>query len=261
VPPLHHDVHPGSGPYLLLVHGMLASRAQWLENLQALSKVATPIVTELLGHGRSPSPEDPDAYTPDRYVEEFERLRARLGAERWIVCGQSLGAALTLRYALVHPERVIAQVFTNSNSALAEAGWSEAVRPVMEALARRLEAEGRAALEAMPIHPARSRRMPPEVKRALVEDARLHDPRGVALTGLYTVPGSSVRERVAQNRVPALLVCGAEEERFAPHREFAERTMPRLEVVAARAGHAVNAEAPRVFNDAVAEFLRRARAG
>jgi pimeloyl-ACP methyl ester carboxylesterase len=237
---------------------MLASRAQWLLNLDALAEISRPVVVELLGHGRSRSPEDPAAYRPEGYVDAFERIRAELGTERWLVCGQSLGAALTLRYALDHPERVMAQVFTNSNSALAEEGWRDLARAAMEAQARALEASGAEALEAIPIHPSRSRRMPPGVQKALVEDCALHDPRGIALTGLQTVPDSSVRPRVAQNRVPALLVCGEREKRFAAHRAYAERAMPRLEVVGAHAGHAVNIEAAEAFNAAVTDFVRRA---
>ncbi len=258
---LHFDAHAGSGPYLLLVHGMLASRAQWLANLAALARVCRPVVVELYGHGRSPAPEDPGAYHPDAYVAEFERIRTALGVERWAVCGQSLGAALTLRYALECPDRVIAQVFTNSNSALAEAGWAPSVRTGMAAVAKAVEARGRAALDAMPIHPSRATRLPADVKAALVADCALHDPVGVARTGLYTVPDSSVRERFPATRVPTLLVCGEREERFAAHRRFAEAALPSLRVVALDAGHAVNAEASAGFDAAVAAFLSGARAG
>ncbi|MGH7804415.1 MAG: alpha/beta fold hydrolase, partial [Candidatus Binatia bacterium] len=75
----------------------------------------------------------------------------------------------------------------------------------------------------------------------------------------WTLPDSSVRERIGENRAPTLLVVGERETRFAPHREFVERTMPALEVVRLEAGHAVNLEAPRGFEDAAAEFLRRPR--
>jgi pimeloyl-ACP methyl ester carboxylesterase len=231
---------------------MLASRAQWRLNLDALGEVSRPVVVELLGHGRSCSPEDPAAYRPESYVAAFESIRESLGVERWVVCGQSLGAALTLRYALEHPERVVAQVFTNSNSALADERWSELIRAAMQTQAQAIEARGREALEAMPIHPRHSRRMPPDVKQALVDDSALHDPRGVLLCGLYTVPDSPVR-------VPALLVCGEREKRFAPHRDYAEKTMPELEVVSVDAGHAVNIEAADPFNAAVTDFIRRAR--
>jgi pimeloyl-ACP methyl ester carboxylesterase len=255
--PLHYQVHPGGGPHLLLVHGMLASRAQWLANLPALARVATPVVVELLGHGRSPSPADPSAYTPGAYVEGFEAIRRELGCERWFVCGQSLGAALTLRYALERPERVVAQVFTNSNSALADESWRAAVVPAMQAMARALAERGRAAFERMPIHPKNARRLPPDVQKALVEDCALHDPAGIALTGLHTVPDSSVRTRFAETKIPTLLVCGTREARFAEQRLFAEQALPSLHVVPANAGHAVNAEASPMFDRAVAEFLRR----
>src|SRR5690349_10998236 len=94
-PRLHRDVHEGRGPFVLLVHGMLSGRSQWRPNLAAIATVARPVVVELWGHGRSPSPQDPDLYHPDGYVREFERIRVELGIERWLVCGQSLGGSLT----------------------------------------------------------------------------------------------------------------------------------------------------------------------
>ena len=33
----YYEVHEGNGPYLLMIHGMLSSRAQWTRNLAALS--------------------------------------------------------------------------------------------------------------------------------------------------------------------------------------------------------------------------------
>jgi proline iminopeptidase len=39
-------------------------------------------------------------------VEDIERLRRRLGVERWTVFGGSWGSTLALAYAIAHPERV-----------------------------------------------------------------------------------------------------------------------------------------------------------
>jgi pimeloyl-ACP methyl ester carboxylesterase len=252
---LHFDVHGSGGPYLLMVHGILSSRAQWTDNIPALSEFCRPVVVELLGHGRSPSPEDTSLYAPDGYVRQFEELRVELEAERWLICGASLGAALTLRYALDFPDRVIGQVFTNSMSALAAPGWREAVQPVMQAQAERLARDGRGAIANHPLNPARASRIPAAVRDALVADSLLHDPSGVALTGLHTVPGSSVRERITANRVPTLLVAGEREERFREYRLYAEEHMPQLTVVGFDAGHAVNAEMPAEFNREVSRFF------
>ena len=256
---LHCDIYDGQGPFLLLVHGALSGRAQWHSNLAALRRVARPVVIELWGHGRSPAPEDPELYDPAAYVRAFEEIRVACGAERWCVCGQSLGAALTLRYALDHPEQCSAHVFTNSVSALGDSDWVARTRAAAAGLADAIEQGGRQLIERIPIHPARATRLPPAAHRALLADAALLDPHGVARTFRYTVPNSSVRERVVENRVRTLLICGERETRFRPHREFAERTMPHLEVVGIDAGHAVNLEAAEAFDAAVCGFLGRQR--
>lgn len=254
---LHCDVHEGRGPFLLLVHGALSGRSQWHPNLAALRRVARPVVIELWGHGRSPSPEEAALYQPEAYVRAFDDTRAALGVERWFVCGQSLGAALTLRYALDHPERCIAHVFTNSISALGDMEWVRRTQESAGALADAIEQGGREVIDRIPIHPARATRIPPVAQRALLEDAALLDPRGVARTFRYTVPNSSVRERATENRVPTLLVCGERETRFHAHREFAARTMPHAQIVGVDAGHAVNLEAADAFDAVVCEFLGR----
>lgn len=254
-PHLYHEVHGSRGPFLLLVHGMLSSRAQWMLNIEALSAFCRPVVVELFGHGRSPTPDDADAYAPERYVAEFEALRRSLGVERWLICGQSLGAALTLRYSLDCGERVIAQAFTNSNSALADEAWRERVIPLMAAQARHLRHVGRAALVGHPLNPVRGKRLPTMAQAALVADYALHTPEGIAATGLYTVPDSSVRDRASAISVPTLLVTGKREKGFDEARAYAERTVPGIRVVGLDAGHAVNLEAAAEFNEAVGSFF------
>lgn len=254
----YFEVHPGAGPLLLLVHGMLSSRAQWAPNLAALRSVARPVVVELFGHARSPAPTSPEPYHPDAYLGAFERIRAQLGAERWLVCGQSLGAALTLRYALRFPERVIAQVFTNSNSALSDPAWEERIRRGVDRIDEEVAREGRAALERMPVHPRHSRRLPAPLREALVADAELHSPEGIARTMRFTVPPSSVRDRIEQLRVPTLLALGTREGRFAEDAKFAREKIAGLEVLELDAGHAVNLERAAEFDRGVVDFFARA---
>jgi pimeloyl-ACP methyl ester carboxylesterase len=255
----HYDLHDGNGPFLLMVHGFLSSRAQWQLNLPALSQVSRPVVVELWGHGRSPSPDDLQCYHPDAYVAFFDALRQRLGAEQWLVCGQSLGAALTLRYVFTHPSRVIAHVFTNSNAGLADTEWLRARRQSAAEQADAIEREGRSAVERIPVHPRHARRLPTDVHQALLADSALHTPLGIARTLRYTTPAAPVRDRVGENRVPTLLVCGERERRFADKCEFVESAMPHLQVVRTPGGHAVNIETAGEFNTAVLAFLRQYR--
>lgn len=254
---LTHTVYPGSGPPLLLVHGFLTGPAQWRPNLAALAVVSTPVTVSLWGHAGAPSPADAHAYDPDTYVAEFESLRKHLGAERWLLVGYSLGAGLTLRYAFTHPERVIAHAFTNSTSALADAAQQAAWSAGAEQSAQGIEAGGRAAMERIPVHPCHARRLPADTYRALTADTARHDPVGIANTLRHTNPRASVRQRLTDNLRPALLLCGARERRFQPHRAVAAEVMPQLEIADIDAGHGVNMEAPEAFNAALSAFVQQ----
>lgn len=249
------EVHPGSGPFLLLVHGFLSSRAQWRPNLAALGKVCRPVVLELLGHGRSPAPQRAAAYTPEGYVAALEAIRRSLGIERWFICGYSLGGALTLRYALAHPGRVIGQMFTNSMSAFAGAKLARQWAVGAEREGERIASGGLAAIERIAVHPRNARRLPQDIHRALVADAALLKPLGIANTLRFTTPFASVRDAVCDNRVPSLLACGRFEKRFQPHRAFAKANMPHLQVVDLDAGHAVNMQDAAGFNRAACAFI------
>ena len=255
-PRLSVEVHDGDGPPIFLLHGMLSSRLQWRANLAALARVARPVVFELWGHGRSPAPADPAEYAVARYVDEFERVRTELGAQRVFVCGQSFGAGPVLRYALDHPARVIGAVFTNSLSALSPPGELAARR---RASADDVETRGLPAIEAMPFHPRHATRLAPAVRDALVAAASAVDPRAVALAIRHGLAGTSVRDDLERIAVPTLLVNGLRERGFQPMRDEAARRIPGLEVVDLPAGHAVNLEDPAGFDAAATGFVARHR--
>jgi pimeloyl-ACP methyl ester carboxylesterase len=253
---LYFEEHAGEGPHLLLLHGFLSSRAQWRLNLAGFAAFSRPVVVELWGHGRSPAGPSPEHYRPDGYLRELERIRAAVGAERWLVCGQSLGASITLRYSLEHPERVIAQVFTNSNSALAtETQVRERLRDAAGAI-EEIETVGHPAIERLRVHPKHAKRLPEAVKEELVDDARILSPQAVADSYRYLNPIATVRDRAHEIAVPTMLACGRYEKRFAEARRFAEATIPDLETVDLDAGHAVNIEAAEAFDRHAGEFLR-----
>jgi len=248
---LYYELHGTQGPHLLMVHGLMSSRAQWIPNLKAFTEFCRPVIVELFGHGRSPSPENPEAYFPENYVREFEIIRQEAGLENWFVCGQSLGAALTLRYSLLHPERIKAQIFTNSLSALSDAGENEN----MERLVRLMLQGGRGALDRFPLNPSRSRFLDPEINKALVEDINLIDVEGFANNLLHLIPKCSVRNLLREITVPTLLVAGKFDKQFSLLMPIALKNIPALKFIELDGGHAVNIDAADRFNEAVREFI------
>jgi len=254
---VHWTEHPGRGPVLLLVHGFLSSSAQWLPNLGALGEVCRPVTLDLWGHGNSPSPSSPAAYSVDAYIAQLDTIRATLGVERLFLCGYSLGAGITIGYTLANPARMYGHVFTNSSSGLADAETIAAWQRISGTAAERIRTGGIKAIEAIPVHPRHATRLPKDVHDALLRDAARVSPDGVANTLLYTNPGVSMRARLNENTVPALLAFGRHEERFRDKRDYAARVMPMLEIVELDAGHGVNMEDATGFNRAVTAFIRK----
>ena len=253
---LYWEAHPGHGPCLLLVHGFLMSREQWRLNLESLARVCRPVVVELWGHGRSPAPDDAAAYHPDAIVAQLETIRRRLGESQWMVCGYSLGAGLTLRYALDYPERITAQVFTNSTSALAEPAQQDMWREQGLASRDRIIAEGIPAIDRIAVHPRHARHLPDTVKVPLLADAARHTPLGIANVMAHTTPAISIRSRIMNNTCPTLLIQGLRETRFSPFALYALEHMPVLGHAGLDTGHGVNMEDAAGFNQTLATFIR-----
>lgn len=252
---LHVEVEAGgTGPYLLLVHGFLSSRAQWRANLEGLKSFCRPVLVELWGHGRSPAPDDPTAYLVASYVNAFDTIRRDLGINRWLVCGQSFGAGLTIRYAHQHSAHVAGQIFTNSMSALSAPGERDDEAGRLKR-ADALEQGGSVALEALRFHPRFATRFPSDVKRELLDDVAQISLAGVANAVRYTTPQLSVTDCLGDLTVPTLLVNGRWEKSFQPLRDRAAELQPSLAVIDLEGGHSINIEAAEQFNNAVARFV------
>lgn len=95
----------GSGPAALLLHGIPAAHGLWRRVVDRLADRYTCVAPDLPGLGESP-PLPGGSHDPDDVAAELERLRARLGVERWSVAGHDAGATVAVHYAAAHPERV-----------------------------------------------------------------------------------------------------------------------------------------------------------
>lgn len=96
----------GSGPVVILIHGIATSSVSWQAVVPLLSSKFTVITIDLLGFGQSPKP-DWKHYTIEEHVASIERTINRLGlGEPFILAGHSLGSLLACRYAAEHPSKV-----------------------------------------------------------------------------------------------------------------------------------------------------------
>ena len=248
---------PSDGRPVLFVHGILTCRAHWLLNLPAFHEAGfRSVVVDLFGHGSSPSPDDEAAYHPDRYADRFSALRELVDAERWFVVGQSLGAALTLNYAMSRPDEVIAHVVTNSHSAFGDPSRIGNPQAARERAQMMIDG-GIDAVMRHPLNPRRARAFS-DAQRAEFDDAMLlSNAQGIARTMLHTSPFTPLRQRLPNNPVDTLLVAGDREEAFTPAREWVESNAANFRIERVSATHAVNISAADDFNRISIGFLEQ----
>jgi pimeloyl-ACP methyl ester carboxylesterase len=94
----------GSGPDLVLVHGLAANLAFWyLRIVPHVSKQFRVTVFDLRGHGGSEMP--PSGYTTADMASDLIGLMDHVHIERAHLVGHSFGGAVALHSAALHPER------------------------------------------------------------------------------------------------------------------------------------------------------------
>ena len=93
----------GSGPPLLLVHGLMVTGEMFEPVIEHLSTRHRVIVPDLRGHGRSRGL--PPPYTAAQLASDLSRLLDHLGIDSTAVLGYSQGGAIAQQLVLDHPKR------------------------------------------------------------------------------------------------------------------------------------------------------------
>lgn len=243
---MHYEVRGNpAGPTLALVHGFLSSNVQWDLNIERLGAELRLVLIELMGHGDSPTPDDPAPYRLDAVIASFEQIRAEVGVERWWVCGQSLGAAIALRYVLANQDRVEGVVVTNTRAAFGHTANDP-----------NLVDYSTVELRDLPVHPIHARRFPDDIKARMVERADRIPAHALTHTVINRPSWRSVDE-LGQLRMPVMLINGRYERKFQPFVDDARHHLPTIEVVHLPGGHSINVEQPEAFDAAVLDFIGR----
>jgi 3-oxoadipate enol-lactonase / 4-carboxymuconolactone decarboxylase len=95
---------PDGAPVVMLANSLGTTLEMWDAQTAALAGPYRVLRFDARGHGRSPAP--PGPYTVGELAEDALALLDRLGIERVMFCGLSLGGAIGMTLALRAPERL-----------------------------------------------------------------------------------------------------------------------------------------------------------
>jgi pimeloyl-ACP methyl ester carboxylesterase len=91
------------------LHGLTATRRYVVMGSRALERSGHRVVAyDARGHGHSSPAPAPDAYTYELLAADLRAVLDELRIERAVLAGASMGAQTALRFALEHPERMLA---------------------------------------------------------------------------------------------------------------------------------------------------------
>ncbi len=102
----------GSGPVVVLVHGITSTSATWANVLPYLAERFTVIAPDLMGHGDSAKPRGD--YSLGAHASGIRDLLMALGHERATFVGHSLGGGVAMQLAYQFPEHCERLVLVSS---------------------------------------------------------------------------------------------------------------------------------------------------
>ena len=245
----------GTGPTVVLLHGLGGDRTVWNPLIKILSVDFQLVAPDLRGHGRSPLPPG-SQFTLSELAADILALLDRLNVQRAHVVGMSAAGFLALRMALDHPSHLRSLILIGS------AAHSDAhTRAMGEHWAEVYMKEG---LDAYALRLLKDLYYPDWIDQHLDfadrvrEDLRHRDLRGAVQWGVNT-RDFDVRGQVGRIRLPALIIHGMDDRVVDPsHARFLRQSIPGAELrLFARTGHLVPVERPEEVADAIRTFVNK----
>ena len=249
------DTGAGSDAALVLLHAFPLSSGMWAPQRRSLASTCRVLTPDQRGFGGSPLGSDPPSL--DAVADDLAALLDRLGLDRVVLGGSSMGGYATMAFARRHPERLAGLVLIGTKAS-ADPPEAAANR---ERIAAAVLADPSSTVLADEILPRllgeTSKQRRPEVQeqvRAQVAEAK---PEAVAWAQRAMAARPDSLDVLRALDVPAVVVVGTEDplSSVADAEAMAEALPDSRLVVVPEAGHLVSLEAPDAVDAAVRELL------
>jgi len=256
----------GQGSPVLLLHGLGATKAEFLPTVAALASDQHRVIAmDLPGFGDTDKP-FPAPYDPPFFAEWAESLLDELGIERAHVLGHSMGGRVAIEFGLRNPDRTQGLVLmTPSMAFLSNRRWANylrlvrpelgilqpAPRPIVEELVRRVVPGAADEWTRAGIEEFLRAYLTPRGRVAFYAAARniyLEDPEGP--NGFWP--------RLEELQGDSLFIWGRRDT-LVPigFRKHVEKALPAAHHEVVDCGHVPQLEQPSQTHTAIARFLRR----
>ena len=227
---------------LVFVHGSGGDHTNWIQQYTPLKTAFNIAALDLPGHGRSEGPGEREV---SAYAGWVKQVLDGLGIAKPVMIGHSLGAAICLTFAIRYGDAAAAVVPVGG-------GLKMPVNPlILEGLRQDPGAVIALAAKFSVAKPNRER-----LSGTLAESLSRVDPE-IIHGDFSACDGLDVTEAVAGIRIPALIICGADDKMTPPSLSQGIRDgIPGAQLALIEgAGHYVMLENPATFNALLVDFV------
>ncbi|MBU1099160.1 MAG: 2-succinyl-6-hydroxy-2,4-cyclohexadiene-1-carboxylate synthase [Bacteroidetes bacterium] len=255
------DIEKGKTP-LVFLHGFTGALNDWDSLKAKLADQYAPIAIDILGHGQSSSPDNPEYYTEDSLVEQLHYILTQIGVTKSSFVGYSMGGRLAFCYALAYPESIKSLILESSTAGIEEQLLRAERIFSDEKLADKLTESGTSKFIdywfSIPLFDT-FKNLPAEQLTLLINERKKNNPVGLAnsLRGFGTGKMKNHWPELKSIKKPTLLITGELDLKFTEiNRQMLKQLPNATHQIISKSGHNTHLEKPQDFFILVGSFLR-----
>lgn len=248
-------------PYLLMLHGFMGDHRAFDHLIDDLGDFCNPITIDLLGHGKSSKPDNPERYKEANQVLDICGIIDKLGLSknRLFLFGYSMGGRLTLKMAIDTPAYFDGLVLESTNCGISDPDERKERRRIDTSRAQKIEESfdeflsGWKGLEIFnsPL---------PDNKSLVLSYQKMQSEQSpsalaASLHGFGTGSMTPICKKLHNIKLPALLIAGSEDKKYQRINRYMEKQLPNAIFSSVEAGHRTHLDNPGVFIKKIKDFI------
>ena len=250
---------------ILFLHGFTGSANDWKDIAKVLDKRFNKIAVDLIGHGKTSSPNDINFYMIDSIIDQIEKIIQHLGLKEVILCGYSMGGRIALNFAVNKPNLLTGLILESTSAGIRNKNERDKRKYNDEELASYIENN--------PIKDFITRWLDQEIfgtlsrfsneKIKIIKEEKMKNSRtGLANSlrgfGIGVMP--YLGSELIKLKIPTILISGGLDDKFTQINKSFRKLFPSANhKIISTSGHNTHLEEPKKFVELVNDFLKRFR--
>ncbi|MCX7798175.1 MAG: 2-succinyl-6-hydroxy-2,4-cyclohexadiene-1-carboxylate synthase [Melioribacter sp.] len=246
---------------IVFLHGFTGSSEDWTFIFDKLPEKYSPLAIDLIGHGLSDSPENPNFYTCSAIINQLDLIFNFLTIKKLILCGYSMGGRAALSYCIRYPQKIVAAILESTTAGITDYTLKKEKVISDFLLAEKIRKEGIKSFidDWMNNSLFQSLKKLPDFENIKNKKYK-NNAIGLSnsLIGFTTGLMPDYWKKLNLLNFPILLISGNLDEKYTTIAKEMKLKLPDAEhKIANQCGHNVHLEKPDVFVKFVKEFLKK----